>query len=270
MAFAKVNGIRLYYEDRGAGEPAVFIAGLSGGVRNWRLQVDRLSREFRCISLDNRGVGQTDKPDEPCSIRQFAQDVVALLDHLDVERAHVVGSSMGGMIAQHVAVHHPERVRTLSLHCTAPRADAYIRKISEVYAQLSLRFEVMDRFWDVLFCFSHDTYNARLSDIAVLEEAIRADPMPAYAYRRQLAAISAHDLEDRLSEIEHPTLIGCGSDDAWMPPSAARRMHELIAHSELEVFEGMGHLYKWEDPERFERVQGAFLRKHSAVPLGRA
>jgi pimeloyl-ACP methyl ester carboxylesterase len=266
MPFALVNGTRLYYESRGVGEPVVFIAGLMGGVQNWCLQVDGLSASFRCISLDNRGFGQSDKSDEAYSISMFAGDVTALLDHLHLEQCHVVGSSMGGMIAQQFAVDHPHRVRTLSLHCTAPRSDAYIQRVSEVYTQLSYRFDVIDRFWVDILCFSHDTYNARKDEIGAVEEGMQADPMPAHTFRRQLHALAHHDLEDRLGDIDHPTLIGCGSDDVWMPPSAANRMHELIPGSRLEIFDGMGHLYKWEDPERFNRVQSTFLKAHAASP----
>lgn len=260
MPIVEVNGIRLNYEDQGRGEPVVFIAGLMGGVAAWRLQVDALSDRFRCISLDNRGVGLTDKPDEAYSIGQFAEDVIGLLEHLGVERAHIVGSSMGGMIAQNVAIHHPSRVVTLSLHCTAAKADAYIKRVSEVYKELSYRFEVIDQMWVDIVSFTHDTYNERQEDIAALGAAISENPMPSYAFRQQLDALAQHDAEDDLGKIQQPTLIGCGQHDNWMPVSAAMRMQELIPNSYVEIFENMGHLYKWEDPQRFIEVQARFLK----------
>lgn len=263
MPFAEVNGIRLYYEAHGQGEPVVFVAGLMGGVRSWQPQIAALRDTFRCVSLDNRGFGASDKPDAPSPIPLLASDVVGLLDRLGLETCHLVGSSMGGMIAQQVAVDQPERVRTLSLHCTAARADAYIRRVSEVYTELSYRFEVIDRLWVDILCFGHDTYNDRRDDIAALEAAVTADPMPAYAFRHQLDALAHHDLTARLPELRCPTLIGCGEHDQWMPPSAAEALHELIPGSRLELFDGLGHLYKWEDPARFTRVQHDFLAEHA-------
>lgn len=243
----------------------LFIAGLQGGVHSWRLQVNELASSFHCISFDNRGVGRSDKPDEPYSIAMLADDAVALLDQLGIKGAHIVGSSMGGMVAQHMAVHHPRRVLTLSLHCTAPASDHYIRRISQLYEELSYRFDVIDRAWVDLFCFSHDTYEGRHDEIMALEGAIHANPMPAHAFRRQLRALAEHDLTGRLPEIDKPTLIGCGSEDAWMPLSSARLMSELIDGSRLEIFDGMGHLYKWENPKLFNEVQGRFLRDHASV-----
>ncbi len=264
MPLTTKESVRLYYEESGAGSPVLFVAGLQGGVHSWRLQVSDLASSFHCISFDNRGVGRSDKPDEPYSIAKLADDAVGLLDHLGIEEAHIVGSSMGGMVAQHMAVHHPKRVLTLSLHCTSPASDHYIRRISELYGELSRRYEVIDQPWVDLFCFSHDTYVRRYEEIRAFQGDGNAYPMPAYAFRRQLAALAEHDLTTRLPEINKPTLIGCGSEDAWMPLSAARLMSELIKSSRLEIFDGMGHLYKWEDPARFNEVQRRFLFDHGS------
>lgn len=256
--------MRLYYEEAGAGPPVLLIAGFQGGAYSWRPQIDDLAKSFHCITLDNRGAGRSDKPEEPYTIEIFADDALAVLDHLGIKQAHIVGSSMGGMIAQHIAVYHPNRLLTLSLHCTAPASDPYIQRISEVYQELSHQFEVMDRFWVDLFCFSHDTYVRRYEDIQALAADIRSYPMPSHAFRKQLAALTKHDLTDHLSEIDKPTLIGCGSEDQWMPPSASRLMNDLIDGSRLEIFQGKGHLYKWEDPTGFNHIQRQFLLEHAS------
>src|SRR5215470_2280147 len=124
MSTAAINGIDVYYEEHGSGDPLLLIMGLAADSVAWMFQLPDFSAKYRTIVFDNRGVGRTSKPAGPYTISQMADDAAGLLDSLDVRRAHVLGVSMGGMIAQEIALRHPERVRGLVLGCTYPEPDA--------------------------------------------------------------------------------------------------------------------------------------------------
>jgi len=126
----------MFYVDAGAGEPLVLVMGFGGDHLAWGLQLPAFAARFRVIAFDNRGVGQTDAPDIPYSIAMMADDTVGLIDALGIDRAHVCGVSMGGMIAQEIALRHPARVRTLALHATLARPDAYMHELSAVWREL--------------------------------------------------------------------------------------------------------------------------------------
>src|SRR3990172_8424249 len=127
MPTARIGDINIYYQEAGAGDPLVLLMGWGGDHTAWALQVQAFSPEFRCISPDNRGAGCSDQPDAPYAIRLMADDTVGLLDALGIDRAHVAGLSMGGMIAQEMAITSPGRVRTLQLHATLARVDPFLR-----------------------------------------------------------------------------------------------------------------------------------------------
>src|SRR5258707_1069095 len=115
MATAKINGIEIYYEVHGSGEPLLLIIGLGTNATGWYLQIPGFSKEYRVIAFDNRGAGRSENPNEPYTMPQMAEDAIGVLDTLGVDAAHVFGMSLGGMIAQELALRHPERVKTLSL-----------------------------------------------------------------------------------------------------------------------------------------------------------
>src|SRR5262249_32190040 len=135
MAIAKVGSMDLYYEEYGSGEPLLCIMGFATDSTGWVLQTPEFSKHYREIIFDNRGVGRSSKPAGPYSIAQMAEDAVGLMDTLDIRRAHVLGLSMGGMIAQEIALRHPERVHGLVLACTFPEPD----DVTETHRQNFLR-----------------------------------------------------------------------------------------------------------------------------------
>ena len=123
MPYAETNGIRIYYETRGGGDPVVLIGGLGSTLESWSVQVPLYSERFRVITFDNRGSGRSDKPDHPYTIEQMADDVAGLLDFLEIPKAHFVGKSMGGMVAQWLGIKYPERVDRLVMGCTSASRD---------------------------------------------------------------------------------------------------------------------------------------------------
>lgn len=126
MPKVKVGGVQIFYQEVGRGDPLLLIMGWGADSTGWALQVPAFSAEFRCVAFDNRGCGQSDQPDVPYTTRLLASDALGLMDALGIEQAHVAGLSMGGMIAQEIAINHPERVRTLQLHATLARPDAHL------------------------------------------------------------------------------------------------------------------------------------------------
>src|ERR1044071_6561394 len=127
MPSVRVGEISMYYIEAGRGEPLVLVMGLGAGHLAWGFQVPAFAERYRVIAFDNRGAGQTDAPDHPYTTRMMADDTVGLMDALGVERAHVLGVSMGGMIAQEIALDHPDRVRSLQLHATLGRPDGFLQ-----------------------------------------------------------------------------------------------------------------------------------------------
>ena len=138
MPIANVNGINLYYRVHSQGEPLILITGLGGGHTAWFFQLRSFKKHFQCITMDNRGIGKTDKPKEPYTVRTMADDIIGLMDHLSIEKADVVGISMGGMISQEIAINYPDRVKKLVLGCTAPTTTGAIGVQTELMKAMGL------------------------------------------------------------------------------------------------------------------------------------
>ncbi|WP_376793304.1 alpha/beta fold hydrolase [Thermoflexus sp.] len=267
MPHVQVGEIRLFYVEEGQGEAVVFIPGLGGDHYLWHRQLPAFAHRFRAIAIDNRGAGQSDKPDVPYTIEQMADDVAGLLEGLGIDRAHIVGASMGGFIAQMFALRHPHRVNRLILCCTSFGGPNMIPMPPETLAVL------MNRTGDP------ETDLRRLWAVSVTERFLRehpealeayvawrrAHPQPLYAYQRQLAAAMAFNLEARVHEIQAPTLIAHGVEDRVVPVENARRLHARIASSRLVLFPEAGHLFFIEQAEAFNRVAIAFLQGEEAL-----
>src|SRR5260370_13298422 len=145
MPKVRVGDIEMFYVEAGAGDPVVLIMGFGGDHTAWAFQLRPFAERYRVIARDNRGAGQPDQPDTPCTIALMADDTVGLLDRLGVERAHIVGVSMGGMIAQELALRAPRRVRSLQPHATLPRQDPYIRALLDGSRPPRARHSPQDR-----------------------------------------------------------------------------------------------------------------------------
>ncbi len=268
MPYAKVNGINIYYEVHGEGEPLVLVPGLGSDLTRWYRNLPGLAKEFRVITFDNRGAGRTDKPDEPYSMKMFADDIAGLLDALGVAGTHLFGISMGGMISLNFAVLHPDRLISLIPGCTRPGG---VHSIADGAGGGALNPALMDKL-------SPEERNRNLLPELWSEAFIRDNPdlveeyvkttsqHPASpsSYRRQMAAADAHDVYDRLPEITAPTLVIHGEDDRLIPAANGAIIAERIPGAELVILEGLGHGFYSEQPEKVNGILIEFMKRHPA------
>lgn len=230
MPTIRTNGISIYYEIHGYGEPLVLIPGLSNDISEYRTIIPRLSAMFRVIALDNRGAGRSDKPNVPYTIDMMSDDTASLLTVLGIEQAHILGVSMGGRIALDLALRHSTKVKSLVLVSTSARVTRTFR-----------RFLLLDVFSRVLTSIFKGKYR-----------------QPYYAFIRQRDASRDYDCTDRLHEIRVPTLIVHGRKDKIAPLHLAEEMHTRIRGSKLVRTNG-GHLFLFFQPSQFADVVLHFL-----------
>lgn len=248
MPFARSDDIRIYYESRGKGRALLLVPGIPAISSDWFPFADRLAERFQSIVYDNRGSGRSDAPAGPYSTRQMAADAVAILDARGVDRARVFGASMGGMIAQELALGFPERVERLVLGCTQASTRAAIRPAREVTRAFAYETDDWAERMRALapFAFTPDV-DPRL--LARFIEKKSRDTQPDHGYRGHIAAVLAHDALDRLASIKRPTLVITGAQDAIIPPENSKTLREHIPDAQLEVIPDSGHLFFIEQPE---------------------
>jgi 3-oxoadipate enol-lactonase len=257
--FAEINGIRCFYEFDGEGEEVVaLIHALGTGHWMWDRQVEVLRPHFRVLRYDVRGHGQTDKPPGPYSLELFAEDLTALLDMLGIPAAHLVGLSMGGMIAQTFALNYPDRVKSLVLADTSSRYPPESRqqfeeraKIAETQGIEPLIEPALERWFTPEFARAHPEVIERY------RQMLRTNDPKAYAAATR--AIAQLDLTARLGAIKVPTLVIVGEDDPGTPPAMAKEIAAAIPGARLEILPGR-HMTQEESAEAFNRLLLEFLR----------
>lgn len=253
MPFIQINDISMYYEIHGEdGSPLMLIQGFGASKIDWfPPYVEKMAAKHRVVIFDNRGVGQTDKPTNPYAMPQFAADTVGLLDALAIEKTHVFGVSMGGMIAQHVALEYPERVLGLVLGCTAaggPGNPNLISPSDEVFAVLTKppsgdRAQDSRDLWPILYTPTYIEANRGLLENR-LQVKLAYPETPPYALELQMGAITqTHDTFARLGEIRSPTLVQTGLDDVLIPPQNSRILAERIPNVRLIEYFEAAHCY---------------------------
>jgi pimeloyl-ACP methyl ester carboxylesterase len=263
MPTASVNGHDLHYEQRGQGEPLLLIMGMSGTHLTWGEPfLELLERDFALTVYDHRGVGKSSRTEAGYSIADLADDAAALLGELGLDSAHVLGISMGGMVAQELALRHPERVRTLTLGCTYSGGEGSALTAPEVGQRLFGAMQSGDREralrtgWEVNVSRA---YAANDDAYAVFRQAALDLPVPVPVIMGQAQAIGSHDTLERLREIGAPTLVVHGTEDEMLPVANARLIADRIPGARLEIFDGIGHLFWVEEPER----SADLLREHT-------
>ncbi len=264
MPIAKVGSLDIYYELLGEGYPVVFISGITLDHTIWKLfQVPAFTAAgFSCLVFDNRDVGRTgDSPTGPYAIDQFVDDTVGLLDQLGLKSPHVIGYSMGGMVAQELALKYPSRVRSLTLLSTLPKPDGYTKALVESLktTKQSLPVEAFYRTLG-LRVFTHNFFN-NADAVRMWMERVSSNPYPqsVAGFMRQADAIIAHDTLSRLAQITLPTHIIVGDEDILTPPRYARILAEKIPGAKLTTIAGVGHAVPAEMADKFNRVTLDFL-----------
>jgi pimeloyl-ACP methyl ester carboxylesterase len=254
----------MFYVEAGIGDPLVLVMGFGGDHLAWGLQIPAFAAKYRVIAFDNRGVGQSDAPDLPYSTAMMADDTVGLMDALGIERAHVCGVSMGGMIAQEIALRHPAHVRTLQLHATLARPDAYMRALVGGWRKTRIALGREDALRVIaLWLFAPCTYEERAEFVELVLQNAIANPYPQSltGFLRQGDAVLGHDTLERLERLRCPTLVSVADQDILVPPRFSHAIAQLVAGAELKTLAGAGHAYMWEKPEKFNAMCLEFLAR---------
>jgi pimeloyl-ACP methyl ester carboxylesterase len=274
MPTAHVRDVDLYYEEHGSGDPLLCIMGFATDSTGWLLQVPELSQHYRTIVFDNRGVGRSDKPTTAYTIHEMADDAAALLDHLQIERAHVLGLSMGGMIAQELVLRHSRRVRGLVLAATFPEPDAATEEQRTVLftqmggtitetGEMRIDFTAMNpmMFFQHLLplVFNPSFIQTELPKLMQLFSGALQYGFSIEAILGQLQAVMAHKATDRLAEITAPTLVLTGDADRLIAPANSAVLAQSIPGAKLVTIVGGSHAFNIEMPDLFNRAVLDFL-----------
>ena len=249
MAFVENQGARIYWDEHGQGEAILLIMGLGVTSQMWHRTRPLLAKQFRTLAFDNRGVGQSDVPPGPYSIPLMASDAAAVLDAAKIESAHVFGISMGGMIAQELALQNAKRVRSLILGCTSAGGPTAVRADQEAAQMLMARGKMTTEEAleaPVPFIYDRATPRERIDeDIAIRR---RWFPRPE-AYAAQLQGILAWESYSRISAVRVPTLVIHGESDRLIPPGNGRLIAERIPGAKLVMIPDASHLFVTDQPE---------------------
>jgi 3-oxoadipate enol-lactonase len=255
---AELDGLELHYEEHGSGRPMLLVAGIPAVAGDWAPLAERLSESRRVIAFDNRGSGRSSVTPGPYTTASLAADALALLDHLNIERADVFGMSLGGMIAQEMALRRPGRVDRLVLgctHCGVQRSPRIPRETGRAFAMET------DDWAERMRALAPFAF-ARGADPRFVERFVEKkcrDLQDPAGYRAQIAAVLSHDTWERLPEIDRPTLILTGDDDQVIPAASSDVLHERIPDSHLHVVAGAGHLFFLEQPDETLRALETFV-----------
>jgi 3-oxoadipate enol-lactonase len=265
MPKVQVNGIEIDYLIEGDGpETIVMVNGLADEKESWGYQTPAfVEAGHRVLTFDNRGVGQSSKPPGPYDTRLFADDAKALVDALGISGFHMVGTSMGGMIAQEYAIEYGADLKSLTLSSTYAAPGPFCSRMFSMWADMAPRLGVPFVMRDVtLWAFTLPFFETREPELEEFEAAMAAMDQPVDAYLAQLSSIQTHDTSDRLDRITVPTLVIAGEEDILIPVTLSRRLHQGIAGSEWVTTPG-GHASIWEHPEPFNQAVLAFIGRQS-------
>ncbi len=245
--------MRIAWERHGAGAPLLLIHGLGYARWGWEPVLEGLARSFDVILFDNRGIGESDAPPGPYTAAELAADALQVLDEAGVARAHVLGTSLGGMVAQELALSHPERVDRLVLVCTTPGGPESFPMPEQTVALMQGGATLRQFVENAL---------APEPDPELVQRILRhreATAQPLEAWTAQAAAGAAFDALDRVAGIAAPTLVLHGTEDAVVDPRNTALLALRIPDARVELFPGGGHLFFWAQPERFVEVVTEFL-----------
>jgi 3-oxoadipate enol-lactonase len=258
------DGTRIHYEVTGksGATPVLMIQGLGASKNAWNLQRIAMATRFRIISFDNRGAGRSDKPTEPFTLEQMADDALAVLDAAGIETAHVVGASMGGVISQIVAVKYPHRVRSLTLVCTACRNHPWRQELLQTWAKTAADKGMVEVGKEAAQWVMSPRSFRRLVPAFTWMGPLAA-LRPRHSFVSQIDAIlnTREDLVDQLSTITAPTMVIVGNQDILTPRGDSEEIAERIPNAELVVISGAAHGLMMEHSSTFNRILIEFLQR---------
>lgn len=260
------NGMTIGYQESGQGEPLLLLMGLGAPSDKWAPHIAAYEKHFHCYAIDNRGAGRSDKPVAYAySIREMAEDAVSFMDAMGIESAHVNGISMGGAIAQYLAVYYPERVRSLVLTNTFPDVCVSFRRSIELLREINGQVDPISAGrltqWIIYaqpFQEEHEDEMLR----AEAEDLKSPYPMPSYAFKAQCNAILAFNILPELGRVKAPTLVVGGERDLFAPVPVTRKLAEAIPGAQLYMAPDGGHVQHWEQLEKYNQVTLDFLLAH--------
>lgn len=264
MPTVKVGDIKIHYEAHGKGDPLVLIPGYAADSSSFFRQIPGLAENYRVIAIDNRGTGLSDKPDIPYSMEMMAKDTAGLLQSLGIRKAHFCGHSMGGLIAQHLALCYPERTASLILACTTCGVSHRVRADqAAIDAMFDPKGTPEERAMRLLpFVLSQEFISNNMDVIQQFGLLYLKTYPPPHVFRRQQEAMNMFDSYDRLPEIRVPTLLITGEADQMVPPENSRILASRISGAESITLQGLGHLLPMEAPEALNRAIHDFLKRH--------
>jgi pimeloyl-ACP methyl ester carboxylesterase len=267
MPFARNGTVKLHWESFGEGPAVLLVAGQGTTVDGWWATIPVLARSFRVIAFDNRDTGRSSRVPWPYSVAQMAHDAVVVLNAAGEQRAHVYGISLGGLVAQEVALQHPDRVQALVLGASS--AGGFAAYWSSSFAQTFLvRAGTMgpeEAQWAAVpYAYADKTRRLHPERI-VADIAHRVSSLPEpLAYLHQAAAVATHDAYERLNQMAVPTLVVHGEQDVFVPPANALVLAERIPGARLQLWPDAGHVYTIDEPQADWEI-ARFLLHHSAV-----
>lgn len=255
----KANGIEIYYEMVGKGPHLILIEGLGVATYLWEKQVPDFARHFTTVVYDNRGVGQSDKPPGPYSISMMADDLAGLMDELQIPRAHILGVSMGGFIAQDFALRYPEKVDRLVLVATSAGGAEHVPMSQDVLARvLDNQGEPRELIRKKLSLAYSDSF-MQTEAVEHLIDLRLQNPQPPPAFFAQVAAGTSFDLSGEVQKITTLCLVMAATEDKLVPVANAHNLMKKLPNAELKIYEGLGHQFCVEIAEQFNRDVIAFL-----------
>jgi pimeloyl-ACP methyl ester carboxylesterase len=263
MPTIRLDEVEIHYEVHGTGHPLLLISGLGGGSWSWYGQIPFFREHYRVVAFDNRGAGRSSMPPGPYRMIDLARDAESLLNRLEIGQTLVLGLSMGGMIAQELAISGGRRIQALVLGCTHCGGKHRIGPQPEILqafmnnAGLTQR-QILEKNLPFLFSEAFRQQEPlRIADY--LRHQLAAPPQPDTAFRAQLAAIGSFDASDRIAGLQTPALVLTGSADLLVPPGNARILSTLLGNSELVELDGAGHALHVECRDRLnERIHRFF------------
>ena len=262
------DGTRIHYEvaGRAEGEPLLLIQGLGADLKGWAAQRYALGRRYRLLLVDNRGAGGSDTPEGPYDLEVMANDAVAVLDAEGIDTAHVLGASMGGVLAQIIAVRHPERVRSLVLSCTACHHHAWRVEMLQDWADLAEAKGMRSLAHEAIRWLVGPRHHVRFRvPFGLLGPLVLNIPAHAFAAQARAIVSMSDDVREELRFIEVPTLVIVGTQDILTPLPDSEELAELIPGAELSVISGAAHGLMIEAANAFNERVLAFLDRVAKI-----